>query len=151
MYFTHSLLVVGALTLMTFARGARPDGYTVVPDVGNFKLDVHYNTWYGGLQSCKDEGATLAVFKDKDQLDTVVKTMFSTYPWMIYPWIGVYRRPNSTEWLTVQGSTFEISSTQWGQGYPQEEGDCAVLEAMTSTLYNVDCALRGQYLCEIDL
>ncbi|XP_066994919.2 hemolymph lipopolysaccharide-binding protein [Anabrus simplex] len=143
------LLAFTAASMVNIVRCDPSEGYTLLSGIGYYKFNCRRSTWHEASETCTEEGAHLAIVDSQDEMDALMRE-WSVYPWQRNPWVGVYRTSNMSDWITVQGNSLG-NYTGWGEGYPKNEGNCVFLHAMQAAIFNVDCTLRGQFLCEYDL
>ncbi|XP_032763257.1 early activation antigen CD69-like [Rattus rattus] len=95
----------------------------------------HENSWFTAKETCKFHDATLAVFNDQTELDTVMKQMEDIQTF----WIGLYKKDFRGPWVWTNGSKYN----NWYD--IQDYGHCAFLHK--SGIDSTNCNDLKEYIC----
>ncbi|XP_068086637.1 mannose-binding protein-like [Anabrus simplex] len=88
------------------------------------------------------------VLESERERSEVFPTMYESVIWI--PWMGVYKPEGEDRWVSVKGEP--ALSSWWWPGYPNNSAGrkCALADE-TGLLWNIDCAERPPFICEIPL
>ncbi|XP_075977224.1 C-type lectin domain family 4 member M-like [Anticarsia gemmatalis] len=152
------------LSVIVYVQSETIDGgYIVNKDAGKaYKLMYQSKVWSKAVETCKREGATLAVPKTQEEfqfLQRLVRGMY--YPKIVgtsfkhLVWLGINNLDDYRVWKNIEGENIEQNGFhQWagqnGQGYSDNpaEPHCAGMDAANPGLRDWWCHRPQPYVCE---
>ncbi|KAJ8681206.1 hypothetical protein QAD02_016993 [Eretmocerus hayati] len=144
-----------------------PDDYCCIMNVGVYKLYTNLTTWNEARESCKKEGAHLAIINSRKEAE-LLRDMFTNSTLMKTPdfnkvrvLIGFHDMYRDGNFVTLFDDSLEKAgyntwTTQWG-GQPDNthRGDGRVQNCGTLAddggLDDIDCTWQHGFICEIPM
>ncbi|CAB3227934.1 unnamed protein product [Arctia plantaginis] len=142
-FFNTRFVILASLLSAVGVNGIPTNGYTVNEGAGKeYKLVYQSRTWSSAEETCKRDGAKLAVPKSKEEFEFIQRLVRGMYypaitgtSYKFVVWVGINNLENYKVWKNVEGENIENSgyytfSGDNGKGYSDNpaEPHCVAID-----------------------